>query len=110
MNQLRERALRLTNSFHMTDRLFLECCRLIAREFPVVQYEAMLVDASTAHWVRTPGRFDVVVATNFYGDILSDLANELSGSLSLAGSMVTLSLPVMGTAFGSITYLQHDEF
>ena len=47
-----------------------------------------LVDASTAHLVRNPERFDVLVATNFYGDILSDLASELSGSLGLAGSMM----------------------
>jgi 3-isopropylmalate dehydrogenase len=38
--------------------------------------------------VRCPERFDVVVATNFYGDILSDLASELSGSIGLAGSMM----------------------
>ena len=48
----------------------------------------LLVDASTAWLVRTPERFDVLVAENFYGDILSDLASELSGSLGLAGSMM----------------------
>jgi 3-isopropylmalate dehydrogenase len=36
--------------------------------------------------VRNPGKFDVIVATNFYGDILSDLASELAGSIGLAGS------------------------
>jgi len=41
----------------------------------------------TAHLVRDPSQFDVVVATNFYGDILSDLASEISGSLGLAGSI-----------------------
>ena len=60
----------------------------VAREFPEVQFDDLLVDASTAHLVRTPERFDVIVATNFYGDILSDLASELSGSLGLAGSMM----------------------
>ena len=81
-------AIHKANSFHMTDGLFLECCRDVAREFAEVQYDEMLVDASTAHLVRTPERFDVIVATNFYGDILSDLASELSGSLGLAGSMM----------------------
>jgi 3-isopropylmalate dehydrogenase len=38
--------------------------------------------------VREPERFDVILATNFYGDILSDLASELSGSIGLAGSMM----------------------
>jgi len=81
-------AIHKANSFHMTDGLFLECVRGVAREFPEVQLDDMLVDASTAHLVRNPERFDVLVATNFYGDILSDLASELSGSLGLAGSIM----------------------
>ena len=48
----------------------------------------LLVDASTAYLVRNPGRIVVLVAENFYGDILSDLASELSGSLGLAGSVM----------------------
>jgi 3-isopropylmalate dehydrogenase len=81
-------AIHKANSFHMTDGLFLECVRGVARDFPQVALEDLLVDASTAHLVRHPERFDVIVATNFYGDILSDLASELSGSLGLAGSMM----------------------
>ena len=81
-------AIHKANSFHMTDGLFLECVRGVAREFPEVALDDVLVDASTAHLVRNPERFDVIVATNFYGDILSDLASELSGSLGLAGSMM----------------------
>jgi 3-isopropylmalate dehydrogenase len=81
-------AIHKANSFHMTDGLFLECVRDVARSFPDVTLDDMLVDASTAHLVRNPERFDVLVATNFYGDILSDLASELSGSLGLAGSVM----------------------
>jgi 3-isopropylmalate dehydrogenase len=81
-------AIHKANSFHMADGLFLECVRNVAMEFPEVALDDLLVDASTAHLVRTPERFDVIVATNFYGDILSDLANELSGSLGLAGSIM----------------------
>jgi 3-isopropylmalate dehydrogenase len=81
-------AIHKANSFHMTDGLFLEAVRHVARDFPQVQLEDLLVDASTAHLVREPERFDVLVATNFYGDILSDLASELSGSLGLAGSVM----------------------
>ena len=81
-------AIHKANSFHMTDGLFLECCQDVAKDFPGVEYQELLVDASTAHMVRNPERFDVLVATNFYGDILSDLASELSGSLGLAGSMM----------------------
>ncbi|HEY1147828.1 MAG TPA: isocitrate/isopropylmalate dehydrogenase family protein [Pseudoduganella sp.] len=81
-------AIHKANSFHMTDGLFLEAVRAVAAEFPQVQLDELLVDASTAHLVRNPERFDVLVATNFYGDILSDLASELSGSLGLAGSVM----------------------
>jgi 3-isopropylmalate dehydrogenase len=81
-------AIHKVNSFHMTDGLFIECVRNVARDYPEVQLDDLLVDASTAHLVRNPERFDVVVTTNLYGDILSDLASELSGSLGLAGSIM----------------------
>ncbi|NDY93889.1 isocitrate/isopropylmalate dehydrogenase family protein [Ideonella livida] len=81
-------AIHKANSFHMTDGLFLEAVRHVAKDFPEVELNDLLVDASTAHLVRSPERFDVLVATNFYGDILSDLASELSGSLGLAGSVM----------------------
>ena len=81
-------AIHKANSFHMTDGLFLECVRHVAKDFPEVVLDDLLVDASTAHLVRNPEQFDVLVATNFYGDIISDLASELSGSLGLAGSMM----------------------
>ena len=81
-------AIHKANSFHMTDGLFLECVYQVAEEFPEVTVDDLLIDASTAHLVRTPERFDVVLTTNFYGDIISDLASELSGSLGLAGSIM----------------------
>ena len=81
-------AIHKANSFHMTDGLFLEAVRHVAKDFPEVELDDMLVDASTAHLVRSPERFDVIVTENFYGDILSDLASELSGSLGLAGSVM----------------------
>jgi 3-isopropylmalate dehydrogenase len=81
-------AIHKANSFHMTDGLFLEAVRHVAKEFPEIELDDLLVDASTAHIVKSPERFDVIVATNFYGDILSDMASELSGSLGLAGSMM----------------------
>jgi 3-isopropylmalate dehydrogenase len=81
-------AIHKANSFHMTDGLFLECARTVAKDFPEVEFNDLLVDASTAWMVKNPERFDVLVAENFYGDILSDLASELSGSLGLAGSIM----------------------
>ncbi|MBX2880383.1 MAG: isocitrate/isopropylmalate dehydrogenase family protein [Granulosicoccus sp.] len=80
-------AVHKANSFLMTDGLFLECFRNVAKEFPDVDTEELIVDAFAALIVRQPQKYDVVVATNFYGDILSDLASELSGSLGLAGSI-----------------------
>ncbi|MGI9301338.1 MAG: isocitrate/isopropylmalate dehydrogenase family protein [Gammaproteobacteria bacterium] len=80
-------AVHKANSFLMTDGLFLECFHNVAKDFPEVKTETVIVDAMAAHLVRHPENYDVVVATNFYGDILSDLASELSGSLGLAGSI-----------------------
>ncbi len=80
-------AIHKANSFLMTDGLFLECFREVAKDFPEVETEEFIVDAFAALLVRKPEAYDVVVATNFYGDILSDLASELSGSLGLAGSI-----------------------
>jgi 3-isopropylmalate dehydrogenase len=81
-------AVHKANSFHQTDGLFLREVRKVAQDFPNVLLDDLLIDASTAHLVRNPERFDVICATNFYGDIISDLASELSGSLGLAGSMM----------------------
>jgi 3-isopropylmalate dehydrogenase len=81
-------AIHKVNSFKLTDGLFLDQERKVAKEFPDVTLEDQLVDSMAAMLVRCPERCDVVVATNFYGDILSDLASELSGSIGLAGSMM----------------------
>jgi 3-isopropylmalate dehydrogenase len=80
-------AIHKANCFLMTDGLFMEAVRHVHTEFPEVTLDDMLVDASTAHLVRNPERFDVLCCTNFFGDILSDLASELSGGLGLAGSI-----------------------
>jgi 3-isopropylmalate dehydrogenase len=69
------------------DGMFLESCRAAAAAHPDVAYEEVIVDAMAAHLVRAPDRFDVVVTTNMFGDILSDLAIELTGSLGLGGSV-----------------------
>jgi 3-isopropylmalate dehydrogenase len=81
-------AVHKANVLRMTEGLFLDKTREVAAEFRGVKLEEIIVDAMAAHLVRDPGRFDVVLATNMYGDILSDLASELSGSLGLAGSVL----------------------
>jgi len=75
------------NVLKVTDGLFIEACRKIAAEFPEIAIDDVIVDAMMAHAVRNPQRFDVIVTTNMYGDILSDLTAELSGSLGLAASL-----------------------
>ena len=69
-------AVHKANNMIVTDGLFLEVTRQVATEFPDVTLEEVLVDAMAALLVRDPSRFDVVLATNFYGDILSDLASR----------------------------------
>ncbi len=80
-------AVHKANVLRLTDGLFLEECRQVAATAADVAYDEVLVDAMTAFLVRDPARFDVVVTTNMYGDILSDLAAELSGSIGLAASL-----------------------
>lgn len=79
-------AVHKANTFILTDGLFLREVRKVARDFADVELEEVIVDAMAALLVREPARFDVVCATNLHGDILSDLAAELSGSIGLAGS------------------------
>jgi 3-isopropylmalate dehydrogenase len=80
-------AVHKANVLKLGEGLFLREVRKVGREFPEVALEEVLVDAMAALLVRDPGRFDVIVTTNMFGDILSDEAGELSGSLGLAGSL-----------------------
>jgi 3-isopropylmalate dehydrogenase len=75
------------NVLRISDALFLREVRKVAQEFADVQLEEVIVDAMAALLVRDPTRFDVIVTGNMFGDILSDEASELSGSLGLAGSV-----------------------
>jgi len=75
------------NVLKIADGMFIDICREVGREFPEVRIDEIIVDAMMAHVVRAPQRFDVIVTTNMFGDILSDLTAELSGSLGLGGSL-----------------------
>jgi 3-isopropylmalate dehydrogenase len=81
-------AVHKANVFHISDGLFLQQVRAVAADYPHVTLEEKIVDAVAALLVRDPGQFDVLVTTNLFGDILSDLASELSGSIGLAGSLM----------------------
>ena len=60
--------------------------RLMAREFPDIKYEVVLVDAMAMHLISRPGDFDVVVTENMFGDILTDEGSMLTGSMGLLPS------------------------
>jgi isocitrate dehydrogenase (NAD+) len=72
------------NVLGLTDGLFLRCCREVALEYPEVVFDDCMIDAAAYALVKTPERFDVIVTSNQYGDILSDLGAGLVGSLGLA--------------------------
>jgi len=80
-------AIHKANVLRLTDGIFLDAVRETAKDYPNIAYEEVLVDAAAALLVRDPARFDVLIATNMYGDILSDLASELAGGLGLAASL-----------------------
>lgn len=80
-------AVHKANVLKLTDGLFLREVRAAATEFSGVTLDEVIVDAAAALLVRDPTRFDVIVTTNMFGDILSDEASELSGSLGLGGSI-----------------------
>jgi tartrate dehydrogenase/decarboxylase/D-malate dehydrogenase len=63
-----------------------ECFKEIAREFPDVRTDQYHIDILTAHFVRHPDWFDVVVGSNLFGDILSDLGPAVVGSIGIAPS------------------------
>ncbi|MPZ58877.1 MAG: isocitrate/isopropylmalate dehydrogenase family protein [Rhizobiales bacterium] len=80
-------AVHKANVLHVTDGLFLECVRAVAARHPDIAYEERIIDAMAALLVRDAEQFDVIVTTNMYGDILSDEASEIAGSLGLAASL-----------------------
>lgn len=80
-------AVHKANVVKLSDGLFLREVRSIASQYPDVELEELIVDAAAAHLIRSPDRFDVIVTTNMFGDILSDEACELCGSLGLGGSI-----------------------
>jgi isocitrate/isopropylmalate dehydrogenase len=87
----------------LTDRLFLDTVSEVASAYPDVEYETRNVDACALEMVRHPQVFDVILATNAFGDILSDIAAGLIGGLGLApsgcfGSEYAYFEPIHGSA------------
>ena len=74
------------NIMKVSDGLFHKVFDLISKEYPEIETETLIVDIGMARIADTPERFDVVVTLNLYGDIVSDIASQIAGSVGLAGS------------------------
>lgn len=74
------------NIMKQTDGLFHQVFEEIAVEYPEIENEHWIVDIGAAKMADTPEAFDVIVMPNLYGDILSDVAAQITGSVGLAGS------------------------
>lgn len=83
-----------------TSRLWREIATEVAAEYPDVTMEHLLVDACAMHLINKPTRFDVIVTENMFGDILTDEAAMLSGSLGMMPSASLGSIRPDGTGFG----------
>lgn len=74
------------NIMKMTDGLFHKTFDRVGEEYPEIEKEHWIVDIGAAKLAETPENFDVIVMPNLYGDILSDVAAQITGSVGLAGS------------------------
>ena len=74
------------NIMKQTDGLFHQVFDEIAKEYPEIENEHWIVDIGAAKMADTPEAFDVIVMPNLYGDVLSDIAAQIAGSVGLAGS------------------------
>ncbi len=91
------------NILKYTDGLFLEVGREVSKEFPQVEFEDRLIDNMCMQLVKKPQNYDVIVTTNLYGDIISDLCAGLVGGLGVApsaniGEKIAVFEPVHGSA------------
>jgi isocitrate dehydrogenase (NAD+) len=77
-------AVHKANIMKLSDGLFLDCCRAVAKQFPEIAYQEMIVDNTCMQLVLDPTRFDVLLLENLYGDIVSDLTAGFIGGLGMA--------------------------
>lgn len=96
-------AISKANIMKFTDGLFFRVCAEVAKEYPDIAYNEVLVDAACMQLVQHPQRFDVMVMPNLYGDIISDLCAGLVGGLGVApganiGTHAAVFEPTHGSA------------
>jgi len=102
-NRRKIAAIHKANIMKLSDGLFLTCARAVARRYPQIRYEEMIVDNACMQLVLRPGQFDVLLLENLYGDIVSDLCAGLVGGLGVVpganlGRRVAIFEAVHGTA------------
>ena len=96
-------AVHKANVMRKTCGLFAEVCRKVAQEYPDISFNEQYVDAAAMRLVKEPQKYDVIVTTNLFGDILSDEAAQLVGGLGMApggniGDNFAIFEPVHGAA------------
>ena len=96
-------AVHKSNILKITDGLFLSVAKEVADDYPDIEFEDRIVDNMAMQLVRNPNQFDVIVTTNLFGDILSDLCSGLVGGLGMApganiGEKLAVFEPVHGSA------------
>ena len=95
-------AVHKANIMKLSDGLFLDSVRGVAKRFPDVTYDERIVDAACMHLVMRPEQFDVLVLPNLYGDIVSDLCAGLVGGLGVVpGANLGLEAAVFEAVHGS---------
>jgi isocitrate dehydrogenase (NAD+) len=95
-------AIHKANIMKLSDGLFLESCRAVARNYQDVAYDERIVDAACMHLVMHPERLDVLVLPNLYGDIVSDLCAGLVGGLGVVpGANIGTDAAVFEAVHGS---------
>jgi len=96
-------AVHKANIMKLSDGLFLDSCRRVAREYPSIVYNEVIVDNLCMQLVKDPGQYDVLLLENLYGDIVSDLCAGLVGGLGVVpganlGERCAIFEAVHGTA------------
>ncbi|MGY4877372.1 isocitrate dehydrogenase [Vreelandella aquamarina] len=95
-------AVHKANIIKTSSGLFLDVAREVAKEYPEIEFQEMIVDNACMQLVMNPHQFDVVVTTNLFGDILSDLCAGLVGGLGLApGANIGESAAIFEAVHGS---------
>src|SRR5258706_56030 len=100
--RLRITSVHKANIMKLSDGLFLDCCRNVAKDFPEVRYDEIIVDNCCMQLVLDPTRFDMLLLENLYGDIVSDLCAGFIGGLGMApGANIGLAGAVFEAVHGS---------